>query len=271
MSLILLSVCIAVGLAIVMAGAWTVARKPGMSGWIDAIWSYGVGLAGVVAALAPIDGSPGPRQWLVAALAGVWSLRLGTHIALRAKKGKDDPRYLELRRQWGDGFDRRLFGFLQIQSAAAWLLSISILAAARNPAPFPAWSDFAGALILALAVFGEATADAQLRRFRSDPSNAGRICEAGLWGLSRHPNYFFEWLGWTAYAVIAIGPAIGFGWGWLALSGPIFMYWLLVYISGVPPLEAHMMKSRGEAFADLQRRVRTFWPVPVASRSRDQR
>lgn len=271
MGLATLSVLIAAALSIAMAGAWAIARKPGQSGWADAIWSYAVGLAGVVVALAPVDGAPDTRQWLVAVLVAGWSLRLGTHIALRTTGGHDDPRYAELRRAWGERFDRRLFGFLQIQAIAAWLLSLSILAAARNPAPAFGWSDAAGASILLIAVIGEAVADAQLAGFRNNPANRRRVCDAGLWGLSRHPNYVFEWLGWVAYAVIAIGPDGRFGWGWLALSGPVFMYGLLVHVSGIPPLEAHMLRSRGEAFRSTQRRIRAFWPIPKARTEEDRR
>jgi steroid 5-alpha reductase family enzyme len=272
MSLPLLAALIAIALSIVMAGAWAIARQPGQSGWTDVIWSYAIGLAGIAAALAPIDGKSGARAWLVAILVGGWSLRLGTHIALRTRGGGDDPRYAELRREWGDRFSGRLFGFLQIQAAAAWLLALTVLVAARNPAPFPAWSDIAGAALLVLAIVGEAIADLQLRAFKHNPANHRRVCDAGLWGLSRHPNYFFEWLGWVAYAVIAIGPdggfssGLGWHWGWLALSGPLFMYWLLVHVSGIPPLEAHMLRSRGEAFRATQSRIRAFWPIPRSLR-----
>ncbi|WBO23827.1 DUF1295 domain-containing protein [Sphingomonas abietis] len=274
MDLVALSALIAFALSIAMTGAWIIARQPGRSGWTDVIWSYAIGAAGVVAALAPVDGPTSWRQWLVATLAAGWSLRLGTHIALRIKSGHDDPRYLELRREWGDGFARRLFGFLQVQAAAAWLLSVSILVAARNPAPGLRWSDGAGALILLVAAIGEAIADAQLGNFRRNPANRHRVCDTGLWGLSRHPNYVFEWFGWVAYAVIAIGPDGGFGqdwgWGWLALSGPIFMYGLLVHVSGIPPLEAHMLRSRGDAFRSTQRRIRAFWPIPQSRTEKDR-
>lgn len=253
---------IALFLSAVMAGAWAIARRPGQSGWTDAIWSFAIGIAGVIAALAPLDGPPDTRQWLVAALVAGWALRLGLHITIRTTKHADDPRYAELRREWGDDFSRQLFIFLQIQAAAALLLVGAIMLAARNPAPAIAWSDLVGALILVIAVIGEGVADQQLTRFRANPANRGQICDTGLWGLSRHPNYFFEWLSWTAYAVIAIGPDGAFGWGWLAISGPAFMYALLVYASGLPPLEAHMLRSRGDAFRDYQARVRAFWPLP---------
>lgn len=257
-----LLVLLAVALSLAMAGAWLIARRPGQSGWTDAIWSYAIGLAGVTATLAPADAAFTGRQWLIAALVAGWSLRLGTHIAVRSSQGGDDPRYAELKRQWGAHFQARLFLFLQIQALAALLLVGSILAAARNPMPGWRWSDGAGALLLAIAVLGEGLADRQLKTFRANPANARRVCDQGLWSLSRHPNYFFEWLGWVAYALIAIGPDGRFGWGWIALSGPAFMYLLLVHVSGIPPLEAHMLRSRGDAFRSVQKRVRAFWPIP---------
>jgi steroid 5-alpha reductase family enzyme len=253
---------LAVALSLTMAFAWSVARHPGKSGWTDAIWSFAIGGAGIIGALAPLHGAPDARQWLVAALVAIWSLRLGLHIAQRTMGAGDDPRYADLRTTWGDAFPRQLFIFLQIQALAAFFLAISITAAARNPAPFPAWSDLAGALILIVAIWGEGVADRQLTAFRKNPANRGRVCDAGLWGLSRHPNYFFEWLGWLAYATIAIGPAGRFAWGFAALSGPALMYWLLVYASGIPPLEAHMLRSRGDLFRAYQARVRAFFPIP---------
>ncbi|MFT4053166.1 MAG: DUF1295 domain-containing protein [Novosphingobium sp.] len=271
MNTVLLAAILGAGLSVVMAAVWLVARKPGASGWTDVVWSYAVGLAGVVGALAPTAQPAAPRQWLVAALAAVWSLRLGTHIARRIRPGHEDPRYAQLRSEWGAHFSGRLFGFLQIQAGAAWLLAVSILVAARNPAPALAWSDFAGAVLLGAAIAGEARADAQLRAFKRSATDPGAVCQSGLWGLSRHPNYFFEWMGWCGYAVIAIGPDGGIGtgwpWGWLSLSGPVFMYWLLVHVSGIPPLDAHMLRSRGDAFRDTQRRIRAFWPVPRCEES----
>jgi uncharacterized protein DUF1295 len=83
------------------------------------------------------------------------------------------------------------------------------------------------------------------------------------WRWSRHPNYFFEWLCWLAYPLIAIDLAGYSPYGWLALLAPACMYWALVYVSGIPPLEEHMLRSRGETFRAYQRRTRAFFPLPV--------
>lgn len=263
--IVVLLVGLAVALSATMTFAWAVALRTGRSGWIDAIWSFAIGTAGVAAALAPLQpgNTPTSRQIVTAALAAIWSLRLGLHIVQRTRGGGDDPRYAKLREEWGQDFRRRLLLFLQIQAAAAFFLAFSILAAAHNPVPWPRLGDILGGLVLLAAIVGEGVADRQLARFRADPAHRHQVCDLGLWSMSRHPNYFFQWLGWLAYALIAIDPTGAYGWGWIALSGPAFMYWLLVHVSGIPPLEAHMLHSRGDAFRDYQSRVNAFWPGPA--------
>jgi steroid 5-alpha reductase family enzyme len=257
----------AVALSLIMALSWAFQRKVGNAGWVDAFWTGGMGIAGTALALAPFgDAWPTPRQLLVGALAAIWSIRLGSYLAVRASKGPEDVRYASFRTEWGPRFERNLFLFLQIQAFAATLLVSAILLAARNPAPGLRAADIAGALILAVAIAGEGVADGQLRRFKADPANRGRVCDAGLWGWSRHPNYFFEWLVWLAYPVIAIDPSGAYPLGWLALIAPLFMLWLLLKVSGIPPLEAQMIRSRGTAYRAYQRRTSAFFPWPPAAR-----
>jgi len=248
-------------LSVVMTGGWLLQRLTGNSGWVDAVWSFGLGVAGVLMALLPVNGTWSLRQIVVALLVAAWSLRLGLYIARRSMHGPEDARYAELRTQWGDKFQFRLWLFLQIQAAAAALLGLSMMLAAHNPVPWRAW-DWLGLLVLAIAVAGEALADEQLRRFKVDPANRGKVCDRGLWGWSRHPNYFFEWFGWLAYPILAIDISGGWFWGWLALSGPAFMYYLLVYVSGIPMLEALMLRSRGDAYRSYQARVSAFLLLP---------
>ncbi|WP_379064253.1 DUF1295 domain-containing protein [Mesorhizobium sp. UC22_110] len=257
--IIVLAVC----LSATMIGAWLIALRTGRSGWIDAIWSFATGAFGAAAALVPFaDAEMTVRQVLVAVLALLWSLRLGIHITARTARSGDDPRYGQLREEWGKAFNTRLFWFLQIQALAALVLALSIMLAAHNPAPGLRFFDWLGVAVLIVAVAGEALADRQLSDFRSDPANKGKVCDVGLWGLSRHPNYFFEWLGWLTYAVIAVDLTGAYPQGWLALASPLLMYWLLVHASGIPPLEAHMLRSRGRIFREYQQRVNAFWPGP---------
>ena len=256
---------VAAALMVTMAIAWAMTLPPGRSGWIDVIWSIAKGAAAAICALLPPGGGTqaGGRQGLVAALAVVWSLRLGLHIARRTEPGHDDPRYADLRREWGANFASRSFWFLQIQAIAAMLLARAVGIAAHNPAPDLGLIDALGAGLILAGIAGEALADRQLRRFARAQAGEGLVCDSGLWGVSRHPNYFCEWLVWLGFALIAIDPSGAYHLGWMALAAPLFMYVLLVHISGIPPLEAHMLRSRGAAFRDYQARVNAFWPGPA--------
>ncbi len=192
----------------------------------------------------------------------LWALRLGTHIALRTIGAGEDPRYAALARQWGEAFPRRLWLFLQIQALAALALVAAVRLAAANPAPFPQAADVMALIVALVAIVGEAISDAQLRRFRRARTDSRAICEQGFWRWSRHPNYFFEWLFWLAAPLMAVDFSGAYPRGWLALAAPAMMYWLLAHVSGVPPLEAHMLATRGEAFRALQCRVNAFFPGP---------
>ena len=261
-------VLLAAFLCLAMVGAWAWALRTGKSGLIDATWSAAVGLACFAAALWPVSSADSiARRLLVAAMAAAWSSRLGSYILGRSL-AEDDPRYAELKRGWGADAPRKLFLFLQAQAIAGWPLVGAALLAAHVPSSSLGLSDGLGALVFATGFAGEATADRQMARFRADPANRGGICEVGLWAYSRHPNYFFEWLCWLAYAIIAADFSGGYPWGRLALAAPATMYWLLVHVSGIPPLEAHLARSRPSAFADYARRVSAFWPWLPAIRPR---
>lgn len=256
---------IAVALSVLMAGAWVVQQRTGNSGWVDTIWTFSLGLVGASGALWPVgEAAPGARQWLVAVLVAIWSLRLGGHIAARTKGIADDPRYAAFATEWGADAPRRMFIFLQNQALGSIPLAFAIFVAARFPGEALRPADYLGVLILLAGIAGEALADAQLKRFRSHPVNEGRVCDVGLWRWSRHPNYFFEWFGWLAYPVIGISTSdpLSYPWGFAALLAPIFMYWILVHVTGIPPLEAQMLRSRGDRYRDYQSRTSSFFPLP---------
>jgi steroid 5-alpha reductase family enzyme len=260
---VILAIFAGAALAAVMAVAWAIQRKTGNTGWVDVSWSFGVGGVGFSGALLPLVHEwPQWRQIVVAGLAATWCVRLCIHIATRTRAAGDDPRYRALIEKWGPHASRRMFRFLQAQAAVGLVLVLSIVLAAHNPDPNLRVQDILGLAVLAVAVAGEATADRQLRVFKADLANRNKVCDAGLWRWSRHPNYFFEWMSWLAYPLIAIDLADHNPYGWLALAAPFCMYWVLVHVSGIPPLEAHMLHSRGDGFRAYQRRTSAFFPWP---------
>jgi steroid 5-alpha reductase family enzyme len=158
-----------------------------------------------------------------------------------------------------------MFGYFQLQAAAVTAFSLPFLVVMQNPRPPFGFAELAGFLIWAGAIAGEAVADWQLSRFRARPWNRGRVCREGLWYLSRHPNYFFEWLHWWTYVVMALGAP-----GWpLTLIGPIGMGWALLTLTGIPWAERQALRTKGEEYREYQRTTNAFlpwWPKQPFSR-----
>ncbi len=249
------------GLFAAMTLAWAIQQRTGRSGWIDTIWSIATGAAALTVIALADDGQMW-RRVTAGILVALWSLRLAGHIGMRTAGAEDDPRYAALMEEWGRAAPARLFRFLQIQALASFVLVLSVYAAVLNPAPFPGMLDFAAIAIALVALAGEAIADAQLTAFRRAAHGRKAVCDIGLWRWSRHPNYFFEWLWWVAWPALAFS---GLGGGLVAvlsLLAPAMMYWLLVHVSGIPPLEQHMLASRGRAFSTYQAQVNAFFPGP---------
>jgi steroid 5-alpha reductase family enzyme len=257
-----LSAAVLILMTAVMLCAWGygLARRNG--GWTDAFWVFGSGVALAGAVLFPLHPHlpPQPRQWLVAGLVALWAARLGWYIAVRvAGHAQEDSRYAKFRADWGKDYPRNMLFVTLPQAPATALLGLSVLIAARTPGALGP-RDLLGVAILLIAIGGEALADNQMKRFKADPAHKGKVADTGLWGWSRHPNYFFEWLGWLAYPAIGLNP--GQPMTWLSFVGAAVMFLLLTRISGIPPLEETQLASKGEAYRAYQRRVSAFFPLP---------
>ena len=253
-----------VAMALVMTASWLFQKKIGNAGWTDVFWTLGTGTCGVGIALWPDPLAFHLRQILVAVLVAVWSLRLGLYIAFRvARSQHEDARYLALRKENGPKFQAVMLQLSLVQPPASALLFISIALAAHDHTPWVRVTDLEGLAILAIAIVGEGLADDQMKRFKADPANKGKVMNTGLWAWSRHPNYFFEWVGWIAYPVMAMH--LQNPWSWASLIAPIVMYQILTMLTGVPPTEAAMVRSKGDAYRDYQARVSPFFPLPPKS------
>lgn len=256
----MIALWLSLGLSLAMIVAWAVQWHTRNAGFVDVVWTFALGGAGVASGLTAV----GPRGELIAGMSTIWALRLGGHLLRRTWGAAEDARYAGFRATWGSRFQLRMFGFLQVQAFAAAVLALSFIFAARNPAPIGAL-DVVGVMVFVIGIVGGGLADAQLERFRRNPPFRGALCDTGLWRYSRHPNYFFEVVAWCGWPLLAIAPSSP--WGWLALAGPGLMFWLLVFVSGIPPLEEAMLRSRGDAFRAYQARTRAFLPLPKRSRS----
>jgi len=239
--------------AAAQTAGWSWQRRRRNAGIVDAIWALGVGSAAIVAALFG-DGAVLPRC-VLAVLGGAWGIRLAAHLWHRVRGEPEDGRYAHLRRRWGED-QRAWFAFFQFQALLVALFALPFVATAANPV-----ATVTPSLILAIVLWigcvaGEALADAQLARFRADPANKGRTCREGLWRYSRHPNYFFEWLHWFAYVLLALGSPLA----WLAWAGPVVMFVFLRWLSGIPFTEAQALRTRGDDYRAYQRTTPMLFP-----------
>jgi steroid 5-alpha reductase family enzyme len=241
------------GLALVFAGVWAFSWKWGNYGLLDVIWSYSVAL--VVPCYLFFGQTGGDAKFALCFVGLLWSLRLGTTILRRVRHHhpQEDARYATLRERWPT--PRHFLAFFQIQAAVAAWFTIPFWFACFGEGTGESWT-LAGAALAALALVGEAIADAQLARFKSNPANRGKVCEIGLWRYSRHPNYFFEALVWVGFALSALGHS----WGWVVVTCPLLMLYFLLCVTGIPLTEAHSLRSRGEAYRAYQRRTSAFIP-----------
>jgi len=222
---------------------------------VDAGWAAGVALSAIVYAMLG-DGDP-LRRWVFAAMAAIWGGRLAVYLFLtRVYRQPEEGRYVDLRKRWGGNLTFKFLLFFQFQAVIAVVLSMPFLAAALDGRAGLGWFEYAGLALWLVAFTGESLADWQLHQFKLDPANRGRVCQLGLWRYSRHPNYFFEWLIWVAYAVFALASP----WGWVSLLAPALMLYFLFRVTGIPATEAQALRSRPQAYRRYQETTSAFVP-----------
>ena len=241
--------------ATIQAALYVRQRQTGDATAVDAGWAGSLVVISVLyAVLAP--GSLAYRV-LIATMCGLENLRVGLLVRARVGAGEDE-RYRELRRRWSvkGNVQLRFFVFFQAQALLAAVLSAPVLLASFDASPRLGPLAWTGGALWLVAATLERTADHQLRRFKQEPANRGTTLESGLWRYSRHPNYFFQWLTWVAYALVALEAP----YGWIGLVAPALMLYLILFVTGVRPAEESSLRSRGEEYRRYQRRTSAFVP-----------
>ena len=255
--------------AILMAILWAWHLRIRNAAIVDVGWAGGLALAAVFALLFGI-GDP-MRRGVAGLLMLGWGARLALHLYQDRVRGHaEDPRYATLRAARGSAANRWFFWFFQAQAVLVALLSWPVMLSASDVRPPESPLFWLGIVLGLVSIVGESVADAQLRDFKRSAAHRGQVCRVGLWQYSRHPNYFFEWLVWVAYALLATDSPSG----WLAWACPAVMLYFLFRVTGIPATEAQALRSRGDAYAEYQRTTSAFvpwWPrtAPHGSRAHD--
>lgn len=249
--------------AVVAAGAlalWGASLRLHDASVVDPWWGPGFALlawTGLAVA------GPSPRGLLLAALATAWGLRLGLHLWRRGRGHGEDRRYAAMRAAHGARFWWvSLFTVFLLQAALMWVVSLPLQAGAALGRDRPLGAlEAAGAAVALAGLAIEAIADLQLARFLADPASRGQVMDRGLWGWSRHPNYFGDFTAWWGFGLVAAGAG-----AWWPLVGPAVMSALLLRVSGVPLLEA-TIGSRRPGYAAYLSRTSAFFPRPPRRRA----
>lgn len=220
---------------------WALHVKMRDAGVVDFFWGVGFALNAWLAIW--LRGEASILTLAVAALVTLWAARLTVHMVWRHRHmGGEDARYAAMRAAGGPGWWwRSLFTLYWLQAVVLWTLAAPLHALALGPAAEPPLL----LVVLGLALFAaglavETVADRQLWRFKADPRNRGRLMTEGLFAWSRHPNYFGETVLWWGIGLLALA---GSG-QWWALAGPALLTFLLLKVSGVGMLDAHLARTK---------------------------
>ena len=249
----------AVTIACLMLASWSVSLLRRDASIVDIVW--GLGFVVVAWAAKFVTGASGAGNWLLLMMVTVWGLRLAGYLAKRNLGNGEDFRYRAMRRKHGERFAIvSLYSVFGLQGALMFVVSLPVTLGQRDTNAGAGFVVLLGFIVWAIGAYFEVVGDAQLARFKRDPRNTDQIMDQGLWGLTRHPNYFGDCLVWWGLAIV--GSTQGAGpWAFL---GAIVMTVLLVRISGAALLD-RLLAKRKPGYAEYMERTSGFIPMPRQS------
>lgn len=241
----------------IQAATAVLALRRGRRDYADAVW--GPGLAAVALTGAVLGRGDAARRWGMAAVITAWAVRLERHMTQRiGASDSEDARYTEFLE--GDGPAAVLLKVFVTQALAQLLVSapVQLAAASRLPRSARRWLAPAGLVVMVLGAVVEAEADRQKSEYSALEADVKpQILDTGLWGWSRHPNYFGDSLVWDGTWLCAAASAPGA----LTLPAPVAMSYLLMFATGAKRTERRMQDRPG--YRDYQQRVAFFFPRPA--------
>ena len=234
-----------------------VARRLGRVNVVDVTWGLALTLVAVLCAV--LSGSW--SSWLLVGLTGVWGLRLSWHVLQRSRGKGEDPRYEAV--LGSGGFRTAIWKVFVVQGAAIWLVSLPVQAAALT-SDVVWWLVGLGVVVWAVGLFFEIVGDAQLAAYMRQPRETRPpVLDQGLWGWTRHPNYFGDACVWWGLWLVG-GLASGWLPGLLTVVAPIAMTHFIRNVTGAKLLEQTMSQRPG--WDDYAARTPLFVPRPPRRR-----
>jgi steroid 5-alpha reductase family enzyme len=208
------------------------------------------------------------RGTILVVLAALWSLGLGQLLISRVRANHGfggEPRFLMAVSKFKPGKHLwwiTLLALVVAQTVFVTVLNLPLILALTSRYNSVALIDAIGYVIIAAGALIEIVSNHQLERFRNDPKNKGqgRTLDTGFWAWSRHPNYFGNVLCCWGFFVVAIrDPHL-----WFTAIGPLAIYGLLRFGSGVKLTEWMMLQKREDdpVYLDYLARTSPFMLRP---------
>jgi len=169
----------------------------------------------------------------------IWGLRLSSHIFVRFKSRREqDERYTYITKSF---IKNPILVYIKVFAVQAFLASMvtMVFLSATLSSKYNPFLLFVGLIIWLFGIAYESIADMQLKN--NIANKAGSLMKTGLWKYSRHPNYFGELVQWLAIWLMVSGGEFAVA----GLVGPLTIYILILFVSGIPPLEKHMASKKG--------------------------
>jgi len=183
------------------------------------------------------------RQVLSAVASVMWATRLGSYLYARMLRDGVDHRFDSMKKAGVVAFAQAW----AMQALWCFIVQLPLLVANSNEKEdkdTTSTRDVLGWAVFLTGFVVELVADAQKSAHRTRPENNGKFIDEGLWHYSRHPNMAGEILIWTGLAA-SCSSSFTKPTDWLGLLSPVFTYFLLTRVSGVPMLEKSSMKKWG--------------------------
>lgn len=177
-------------------------------------------------------------QYIAAACITIWALRLGYFLLRRIIRVGKDARF--------DTIRNKFFSFLFfwiMQGVIVWVVLLGYFSITQTNM----FTLVVGVFIWVVGFSLESIADSQKSAFNKSQSkiHSRKWIENGLWNYSRHPNYFGEILIWIGIALIAFPATVSTNW-WLPLLSPLTLALLLIFFTGIAPLEKRADEKWGK-------------------------
>ncbi len=243
----------AISLFCYMMIAFLVGTVKKNNGIIDSFYSMGYVVVAWISLL--LMGTFGFRQILVTILVTIWGVRLSIYVIIRNWGKLEDYRYKAMRELFGEKVISKSFKKIyMLQGLIIFLVGFPVLFVNASINPAMSWLDVVGTIIWIVGFYFEAVGDHQLRKFKKDPNNKGKVMDQGLWKYTQHPNYFGEVTMWWGIFIVVISVPFGF----ITIFGPILINFMIIRVSGVRLLNKRY--EGDDKYADYKKRTSAFIP-----------